>query len=154
MRLFVPLSKSDLRVGTCTTAEVYFLDLVTHDRGYSASDVIVNDNGEPMMLFKNAGDRSAITLVETVLNGVRIPPGSLLAIEEGEKVRHGIIPISTIPGFKFLRLSTLAIPPKEREEAVGNVYTFQRWQGMKGYDTITILDLTDAARKRISYLAG
>ncbi|MEK9157331.1 MAG: hypothetical protein AAB448_04370 [Patescibacteria group bacterium] len=150
----LPLAKTELRIGTCTTAEVYFLDAVTHHRGYELPDVIVGSDNQPLMLFKNAGERSAITLIETVLNGVRVPPGSLLAIEEGEKVRHGIIPISTIPGFKFLRLSTLAIPPKEREEAVGNVYAFQRWRDMKGYDTITISDLTDAAQKRLRDLAG
>ncbi len=144
------LAKTELQVGTCTTAEVYFLDAVTRARGYQLADVIVDHNDKPIMLFKNAGERSAITLTETVLNGVRLPPGSLVAIDLGDADPKGRIPLDGLSGFKFLRLTTLAVPPEQREESVGNVYALQRSQNMRGFDTVTIDDLVHAAQRLLA----
>lgn len=143
------LSSKEKKVGTCTTAEVYFLDVVTGSMGYAQPDIVVGEDGDPVLLLKNAGERSAITLKETVLNGVRLPKGSLLEVDEGDVVNQRVRALDSIQGVRFLRLTSLAVSPEERAAAVGSLYAFQKSQGMRGYDTVTIDQLYQCAKQRI-----
>lgn len=135
------------KVGTCTTAEVYFLDAITRDRGYSSPDYVVDEKGEPVMILKTAGERSAMTLVETVLDGVRLPKGSLVALTTPERTK-GNVPFANVTGVQFLRLTSLAVTPENRAEAIGSLLAFQRDQGMKGCDTASMDDFMRVAKLR------
>ncbi len=149
--LTLPSLKETQQVGTCTTAEIYFLDAVTHNVGYKEPDIIVDESENPVMILKNAGERSAITLRETVLDGVRLPKGSLVQVGEYSQKsgRDRLIPLASMQGFKFLRLTSLAVSPQGRKEAIGSLYDFQKSQGMKGFDTVTIDDLVAVAEQKI-----
>jgi hypothetical protein len=137
------------QVGTCTTAEVYFFDVAVRSLGYADPDIVVDESGAAVMLLKNAGERSALTLVETVLDGVRLPPGSLVALEEADPRVRGIVPLSSVSGVQFLRLTSLAISLEGRAEAVGTLYDMQRSQGMDGFDSVTTDDLRVIAQVRV-----
>lgn len=142
------------RLGTCTTAETYFLEF-----GYQEStfkwrsgesgymNVIVDDAGNPLMLEKiGLGDpHSAITVQEVVLNNVRLPAGTLLGVgynaavvnkqpfpdTEYYKNRYvkgnaGIIKASECGGFNYLRLSSLVVEPERRAQALAYLLRMQK----------------------------
>ncbi|MBT6069087.1 hypothetical protein HOG48_05000 [Candidatus Peregrinibacteria bacterium] len=132
--------------GWCSTAELYFLEYANHihkiTRPMATFNTITDSEGTPIMVEKiGAGNQSAITLKETVLNGVRIPAGSLVYIERDKKL-SGEFPITECHGVHFLRCTTLAISPENRERAFGKQIDFQRNNAMPAYDTTTIEGLT------------
>jgi hypothetical protein len=141
----LPRMEAPEKVGTCTTAETYFLDAVSHHSGYSRPDYVVDESGEPVMMLKNAGERSAMTLVETVLDGVRLPKGSLVALTTHDNVR-GNVSVSDVKGVQFLRLTSFAVSPENRAEAVGSLLAFQRDNGMTGCDSVSMEDFMKIAR--------
>lgn len=118
----------DLRIGTCPLAEKYFLELAeAFVRRKGIANVLVADDGSPVLIEKiNLGDdHSCISVAPVVLNGVQLPPGSLFGVRyEGEialrpnrTLRGSVMPISACAGFRFLRLSTLAVSPAHRQRA-------------------------------------
>jgi hypothetical protein len=118
----------DLKIGTCSLAEKYFLELAAaFVRGKGLANVLISQSGQPVMLEKrNLGDdHSCISVTPLLLNGVLLPPGSLLGVRYDEPVAlrknrslpGQIIPISACSGFRFLRLSTLAVSPPHRARA-------------------------------------
>ncbi len=120
--------QEDLKIGTCSLAEKYFLELASaFVRGKGQVNVLVSESGEPVLVEKlNLGDNhSCISVAPLVLNNVRLPPGSLfgvryeepVALRKNRKVPGNIIPISACAGFRFLRLSTLAVSPQHRARA-------------------------------------
>ncbi|RYZ05643.1 MAG: hypothetical protein EOO73_19320 [Myxococcales bacterium] len=120
--------EDDLKIGTCSLAEKYFLELAAaFVRGKGQVNVLVSDSGEPILLEKmNLGDNhSCISVAPVVLNQVRLPPGSLFGVRYEEPVAlrpnraapGHVIPIRSCSGFRFLRLSTLSVAPEHRERA-------------------------------------
>jgi hypothetical protein len=117
-----------LEIGTCPLAEKYFLELA-HGlvRRGGVMNVMVSDTGEPLLVEKlNLGDNhSCFSVTELLLNGVRLPPGSLFgATYEGNvgvrpchELKGQVIPVSRCSGFRFLRLTTLAVSPENRKRA-------------------------------------
>lgn len=118
----------ELKVGTCTLAERFFLEIAYgHVRRTGRINIHVSDQGEPLLIEKlNLGDNhSCISLGELRLNGVRLPPGSLLAVRRRDDI--AIRPCARLPGsvmrlrdcdgYRLLRLSTLAVTPANRQRA-------------------------------------
>ncbi len=146
----LPISEKEKSTGTCTTAEVYFLDFVTRSAGYQNPDIVVDATGDPLMLLKNAGERSAFTLKDTELSGMRLPKGSLLEVEEDDGVAGRVRSLDSIKGVQLLRLTSLAVSPKERKEAVGSLHNFYQSQGVSGHDTVRIEELYERAKRMVS----
>lgn len=120
--------EDDLKIGTCSLAEKYFLELAAaFVRGKGQVNVLVSESGEPILLEKiNLGDNhSCISVAPLRLNQVVLPPGSLFGARYDEPVAHRnnravpgrVIPLSACAGFRFLRLSTLAVAPEHRARA-------------------------------------
>ncbi|MBI4407293.1 MAG: hypothetical protein HY565_02220 [Candidatus Kerfeldbacteria bacterium] len=144
-------------MGTCTTAETYFLEFAYDERTYKwrggddgYMNVIVDDKGNPLMLEKiGIGDsHSAITVQEVVLNNVRLPAGTLIGVGYSEtaitkqplrkredwaeryvKGSASIIQASQCGSFKYLRLSSLVIGPDRRAEALKYLMQLQTEAG-------------------------
>jgi hypothetical protein len=124
----LPAWPDDLKIGTCSLAEKYFLELAAaFVRGKGLANVLISESGEPLMLEKrNLGDdHSCISVTPLLLNGVVLPPGSLLGVRYDEPVAlrknrslpGQVIPVGACSGFRFLRLSTLAVSPPHRARA-------------------------------------
>ncbi len=124
----LPPCYEELKVGTCTLAERSFLEICYgHVRRAGRINVHVSDRGEPLMIEKlNLGDdHSCISLTELRLHGVRLPPGSLLAVRRRDDVAvrpcaqlpGSVIRLRDCDGYRFLRLTTLAITPANRQRA-------------------------------------
>ena len=124
----LPAWPDDLKIGTCSLAEKYFLELAAaFVRGKGLANVLISPSGEPLLLEKrNLGDdHSCISVRPLLLNGVVLPQGSLLGVRYDEPIalrkNRGlpgqIIPVSACAGFRFLRLSTLAVSPQHRARA-------------------------------------
>lgn len=158
-----------LKIGACTSAESYFLGYLEGNFYHPLSiknrqmmNVIVDDEGEPIMLEKiGLGEsHSSLSLKPLVINGVRIPSGSLIAAKYGPETTADrftnsyngyVIRASQCEGFQFLRLSTLAISPENREEAFNSHLDFQKSQegAFPGYDTAKIGDFLAKARSEV-----
>lgn len=145
----LPRKQEEGYVGTCTTAEQYFLTMLDPvERGYDAPHVLTDSAGEPFMILKNAGEKSALTLKEVVIEGVRLPPGSLLALAS-KKEWSDIQRIEDCTGFEFLRLTTLAISPGNRTRAFGMAIDFQERNEMYEPRRATIDQLVDYANTQL-----
>lgn len=118
----------DLKIGTCSLAEKYFLELAaSFVRGKGRVNVLVSDREEPILVEKmNLGDNhSCISVAPVVLNGVVLPPGSLfgvryddaIGVRDNRRLPGRIIPLSGCAGFRFLRFSTLSVSPEHRARA-------------------------------------
>lgn len=156
------------RMGTCTTAETYFLEFsYNHDmfkwRGGESShmNVIVDDDNNPLMLEKvGLGDpHSCITVQEVVLNNVRLPAGTLLGVGYNTDVidqrpvepnpsnrklikpNTRIIQASQCGAFKYLRLSSLVISPDRRATALARLMEIQEGFPMAKHADIDVLYL-------------
>lgn len=124
----LPAWGEELKVGTCTLAERYFLE-IAHDlvRRGGRINVHVSEQGEPLLIEKLSlgDDHSCISLVELRLNGVRLPPGSLFAVQRRDdialrpcaKLPGSVMRVRDCDGYRFLRLSTLAVSPENRRRA-------------------------------------
>lgn len=134
-------------IGTCTTAETYFLSMLDPRKPYREPIIVSDATGEPLMILKTAGECSAITLRECVIDGVRIPAGSLIA-PSLKKPLSEIKTIEDCTGFRFLRLTTLAISPEHRRRAFGPAMRFQEMNRMYQANTATIEQLRRYARGR------
>ena len=160
----LPPATGEMHIGTCTTAEAYYFDYInkggkvlTYSR--ANMNIIVDGNGEPIMLEKiGLGEsHSALTLAPTEMNGVRLPAGSLVGVQYPSEIgdvakgdsEGKFIKLEDCSGFKFLRLSTLAVDPAIRERAFGSHIEFQRNSLMEGADTVRIEDFSDKAKQRL-----
>jgi hypothetical protein len=166
----LPPSPEDLRFGACTTAEKYFLEFANkhepHEyrhRLYQPTNghhmnVITDHEGKPLMVEKiGLGENhSCITLKETALNGVRLPPGSLVGIRyradqksvldnANKDSSEQIIPLSAIEAVQFLRLTTLAASPQERTTTFRAHIEHQKNNNMTGHSIATIEDIRKRA---------
>lgn len=150
------------KVGSCTLAEKFFLEIAHNPmirRG--RINVMVDGAGKPVLLEKlYMGDsHSCLSLATVRMNGVRLPPGSLFAAEYPEelldtplracrKLKGKIIPLTSVSGFRFLRLTTLAIPPSIRPRAFGAQLERQAVSDFIGYDTTELTSFRQIAAEQ------
>jgi hypothetical protein len=132
----------ELKVGTCPLAEKYFLEISDgFVRRKGRVNVLISDAGEPLLLEKlNLGDNhSCISVTEVVLNGVRLPPGCLF----------GVIPVRRCTGFRFLRVTTLAVSPQNRRRAFTTHFQSQLDAGLFAPGEATIEQLRRVAEDQL-----
>jgi hypothetical protein len=150
----------ELKVGTCPLAEKYFLEISDgFVRRKGRVNVLVSDAGEPLLLEKlNLGDNhSCINVTEVILNGVRLPPGCLFGVERGEglelmantKLPGNVVPVRRCTGFRFLRLTTLAVSPKNRRRAFTTHFQSQIDAGLFAPGEATIEQLKRIAEDQL-----
>jgi hypothetical protein len=154
--------KEKPKVGSCPMAENFFLKIAhRHVLRQGEINIFVNEANEPLLLEKmNMGDNhSCISLQPVILNGVRLPAGSLFSVDydpkhvatkRQNKEFHGsIIPYTAISGFWFLRLTTLAVSPQNRKRAFSTHYEQQVANGLYSPGTTELQQLIDVARAQI-----
>lgn len=138
-----------LAIGTCPLAEKYFLELAQgFVRRKGLMNLLVSEDGRPRLVEKlNLGDdHSCISLTPLLLNGVRLPRGSLLgvtyrgdvAMRPNARLAGQVIPLGRCDGFRFLRLTTLAVSPASRRRAFSAHFEAQVLGGLFEPGTATI----------------
>ena len=149
------------KVGSCPMAEKFFLRIAHHRLLRQGEiNIFVDDSGLPIMMEKlNMGDNhSCISLVPLMMNGVRLPAGSLFsasyevdALEKkpNKQYKGYVIPIAQMNGFWFLRLTTLAVSPKNRARAFGYHFKQQVDNGLFRPDTTELSQLIEIAKDQI-----
>jgi hypothetical protein len=149
-----------LKVGTCPLAEKYFLEIRDgFVRRKGRVNVLVSDTGRPLLLEKlNLGDNhSCISVAEVVLNGVRLPPGCLLGVQRDEdlelrpnrRLPGSVIAARSCTGFRFLRLTTLAVSPQCRRRAFTTHFQAQLDAGLFEPGEATIEQLHRVAQEQL-----
>lgn len=148
------------KVGSCPMAEKFFLK-VAHNQlpRQGILNVFVDKNNNPVMLEKlHMGDNhSCISLVPLMMNGIRLPAGSLFAMNEydeeslqktpNKQYKGHIIPIDQV-SFWFLRITTLAISPKNRARAFSMHFKQQVQNGLLNPEITELSQLMDVAKKQ------
>lgn len=124
----LPFYQGEKKVGTCTTAELYFLEWMNPQRGYDGRmSAIVDEQRQPLLLEKVGlgNNHSCLSLREFTIQGVRVPPGSLVYVDREIIPGEGkVIDLNRCKGFSFLRFTTLALPPEHRQ-SFGKILQFQ-----------------------------
>lgn len=150
----------DLKIGTCPLAEKYFLEVAdAFVRRKGRANVLVSETGRPLLVEKlNLGDdHSCISVAPLRLNGVGLPPGSLfgvhydgdVAVRANRSLPGDVIPIGRCSGFRFLRLSTLAVSPEHRERAFTTHFQTQISAGLFAPGGATIGQLRRLAEDQL-----
>lgn len=149
-----------LPIGTCPLAEKYFLELA-HGlvRRNGVMNVIVSEAGAPLLAEKlNLGDdHSCVSVAPLVLNGVRLPPGSLFGVIYGADVglrpnralAGSVLPLRQCLGFRFLRLTTLAVSPENRRRAFTTHFEAQLKGGLFEPGASTIEQIERMLRQQV-----
>lgn len=154
-----PVAASKLKVGSCPLAEQYFLE-IAHERVRRGGRVHVwcDVLGTPRLIEKRGlGDeKSAISVDELRINGVRLPAGSLFALDYDDGMLEGVpecrrlpglrLPIERLSGGRFLRLTTLAVEPRDRARAFSAHFQQQIDGGLFSPDTTRIAQLAALAQ--------
>jgi hypothetical protein len=159
-RTELPLCTDELKIGTCSLAEKYFLELATaFVRGKGLVNVIISEDGRPLLLEKlNLGDdHSCISVAPLLLNGVALPPGSLfgvryvgsVALRRNRHLPGEVLRVGACSGFRFLRLSTLAVSPAHRERAFTAHFRAQVDAGLFAPGVATIAQLLNLAQAQL-----
>lgn len=149
------------KVGSCPMAENFFLK-IAHNSLLRKGEVnlFVDEQQRVVLLEKlNMGDdHSCVNVLPVMMNGVRLPEGCLFSVaykpDEVQKRRNrywkgGVIPLSDVDGFWFLRLTTLAVSPTNRARAFNNHYEQQVRNGLFNPGVTTIKQLRDIAMEQI-----
>jgi len=149
------------KVGSCPMAEKFFLRIAHHRLLRQGEiNIFVDDKGLPIMMEKlNMGDNhSCISLVPLMMNEVRLPAGSLFSAsydidvlekQPNKQYKGYVIPIAQMNGFWFLRLTTLAVSPKNRARAFGYHFKQQVDNGLFRPDTTELSQLIEIARDQL-----
>lgn len=149
------------KVGSCPMAEKFFLRIAHHRLLRQGEiNIFVDARNRPIMMEKlNMGDNhSCISLVPLMMNGVRLPAGSLFsanyALEQLSKHKNKqykgyVIPVAEMNGFWFLRLTTLAVSPENRARAFGYHFKQQVDNGLFRPDSTELSQLIDIAQDQI-----
>lgn len=156
----LPSFAGELKVGTCPLAEKYFLEISDgFVRRKGRVNVLTSDAGEPLLLEKlNLGDNhSCISVADVTLNGVRLPPGCLLGVARPEgidimanaRLPGCVIPVRRCVGFRFLRLTTLAVSPQNRRRAFTTHFQSQVDAGLFAPGETTIEQLRRVAEDQL-----
>ena len=164
----LPSSKEKMEIGTCTTAENYFFDYMRGNTMYGNNfenktakmNIFKDEKGEPLFMEKiGLGENhSAISLKDFYLNGIKIPAGSLVALQYDKpstenltNSKNGnILESKILQAVEFLRFTTLVVEPKDREQTFGEHYKFQKEQGIKGAEDLTINEVIQKCKNEIS----
>ncbi|OTG66774.1 hypothetical protein [Acinetobacter silvestris] len=149
------------KVGSCPMAENFFLK-IAHRKflRHGLINIFVNDKNEPILIekVKMGDDHSCINLVPVIMNGIRIPEGSLFSVQYNEaniqkianKTYKGfVIPLSEVEGFWFLRLTTLAVSPQNRQRAFTSHFKQQIDNGLFSPGTTQLAQLKTVALEQI-----
>lgn len=150
------------KVGSCPMAEKFFLEIAYRKiprRGFV--NVFVGEQNQPLLMEKiNMGDdHSCISLKVIVLNGVRLPVGSSFAVaydpesvhQKKSKFLSGyVIPLADIQGFWFLRLTTLAVSPENRERAFSTHFRQQIENDLFSPDVAQLSQLVEVAEQQVA----
>lgn len=149
------------KVGSCTMAEKFFLEIVFDAIPRKGRvNIIVDEHNQPILIEKiNMGDsHSCISVAPVMMNGVIIPPASLFSVAYDENYSSGvackqfkgeIIPAKDCQGFYFLRLTTLSISPQNRHRAFSAHYEWQSAAGLFSHKTTEISQLRDIALQQL-----
>ena len=150
------------KVGSCPMAENFFLKIAhRHVLRQGEINIFVDHNNEPLLLEKlNMGDNhSCISLKPVLMNGVRLPVGSLFSVEynrdevatkrQNSEFKGYIIPYDAISGFWFLRLTTLAVSPQHRKRAFSTHFEQQVANGLYSPGTTELQQLVNVALTQI-----
>ncbi len=150
------------KVGSCPMAETFFLKIAHRSMLRQGSiNIFVDDQNRPILMEKmNMGDNhSCINLQPLIMNGVRIPVGSLFSVDydieqiidktQNNEFKGYIIPYSAIQGFWFLRLTTLAISPENRKRAFTTHFEQQVNNGLFSPDSTLLQQLNDVATSQL-----
>ena len=156
----VPGMPEKPEIGSCSQAEEFFLEIAHGKvrRGGSVN-VVVGDDGQPLMLEKmNLGEsHSAIVVAPIRINHVRIPVGGLCALrptpdaDARTATPHGVLlPLGAIAQARFLRLTTLSVPPAIRRRTFSAQVDAQLRGNMLSPLTTTIAELQAFAHRELS----
>jgi len=156
----LPLWPEPLKIGTCPLAEKYFLEVAERFvRRRGRLNIIRGASGAPLMIEKLGlgDDHSCISLTPLVLNGVRLPAGSLLGVhydepggtEPNAELPGDVIPLSACHGFRFLRLTTLSVSPANRPRAFSKHFEAQVDGGLFGPGVVEIAQLLAVAKAQL-----
>lgn len=146
------------KVGSCPMAENFFLK-IAHRRVLRQGEIniFIDEQGEPLLMEKmNMGDNhSCISLRPVIMNGVRLPAGSLFSVDyditqiaqkiPNQEYSGYIIPHNAIDGFWFLRLTTLAVSPVHRKRAFSTHFEQQVANGLFSPGTTELQQLMNVA---------
>lgn len=152
-------------IGSCSQAEEFFLE-IAHAKirrgGYV--NLFTNSKGAPLLIEKmQLGESfSALSLAPLAIGGVKLPPGSLIALEHNSAATTPVSPSSsqgkyqhlaldTIKQARFLRLTTLAVAPADRERAFSSQFKRQVVGNMLSPATTTLDDLRHFAATRLPH---
>lgn len=105
---------------TCSYADRLFIDSLD-----SKAVDIVSQNDKPILLLKQLGVHTCLTLCDITIDGIPYPAGSIArpiltdeAVEREEAAKnttsHGQYDVSELTSLGFLRLSIFSLPPSER----------------------------------------
>lgn len=152
-----------LEVGSCPTAEKWFLELA---HGFiprkGRCNFIVDDDDRPLLIEKvKMGDSHSCISVEPLLvNGVRMPPGSLLGVVYADEVLDHARANAELPGqcirlrdcsgMRMLRLTTLAISPPNRRRAFSAHFEAQQAEGLLAPDDTELSQLRAIAWREVA----
>jgi len=155
----VPGMPEKPQIGSCSQAEEFFLEIAHGKvRRGGRVNVIVGADGQPLMLEKmNLGEsHSAIVVAPICINHVRIPIGSLCALRYPENASGGTatphgarLPLEAIAQARFLRLTTLSVPPPIRRRAFSAQVDAQVRGNMLSPLTTTPAELLDFAHREL-----
>ncbi|WLF84631.1 hypothetical protein [Moraxella sp. ZY210820] len=156
----VPNLDEKPKVGSCPMAENFFLK-IAHGKilRQGRINIFVDDKNQPLIMekIKMGDDHSCINLVPMIKNGVRLPIGCLFSTQYEDESLHGvdnkrakgsIVPINSMQGFWFLRLTTLAVSPQNRERAFTTHFKQQIQNGLFNPGTTTVSQLMDVAMEQ------
>ncbi len=121
--------------------------------------MLISERGEPLLLEKiNLGDdHSCVSVTELLLNGMRLPPGCLFAVRyEGDvelrpnrALPGSVIQTKSCVGFRFLRFTTLAVTPENRQRAFTSHFQSQVDAGLFAPGEATIGQLLRVAEAQL-----
>lgn len=150
------------KVGSCPMAENFFLKIAHHRILREGEiNIFVDHARKPLFMEKlNMGDNhSCISLRPVLMNGVRIPAGSLFSVDyhrdaiqnktPNKQYKGYVMPYDVLPGFWFLRLTTLAISPENRKRAFTTHFSQQVENGLYSPGTTQLQQLIDVAQSQI-----
>lgn len=128
--------------GSCTTAETYFLEKAHPRTDYARTSGtrIYDHQGRLVMWKKHGGEPTAITFAPCKLNGVVLPPGSIIGLKP-KGLNASAVHIGEFVGAQFLRMSSLAISPEHRKHDVGMTLVFQQLNGMLYPESTSLEDV-------------
>lgn len=149
-----------LAIGTCPLAEKYFLELAQgFVRRKGRMNVIVSRSGAPLLVEKLGlgDDHSCLSVVPLLLNGVRLPRGSLFGVaysgdvglRANAQIAGQVIPVDRCEGFRFLRLTTLAVSPANRRRAFSAHFEAQVEGGLFEPGAATIEQIERLTREQL-----